>query len=340
MGRLFRDDRSRSDFLFQLSSLLKEGYTFSEALQLYIEFTEGKKRNWLETIYEDLLEGELFSEQLISGGYPKELISYLSFVERFGDFQEGLLQASVILNKRNELKQKIRKIVQYPLFLFLGLLVIGSVMIEGVLPQFEHFFQSMDQELPMITKGMLAFTRWFQLPIFLSSIFLITVSIFWFKRKPILEQVHLLLRVPLVKNYLRNLLTYYFTAQLAPLLKTGFSLYDTFKMIEKDSLLSFFQNDAQSLSYSLQEGESLTELIKKRKYYLPQLSSIIMLGERKGNLGAELDRFSTFLFEQMYEKTYRTIQLFQPVFFCIIGFFILVLFLSMMLPIFSMLDGW
>ncbi|WP_416149448.1 type II secretion system F family protein [Salipaludibacillus sp. HK11] len=152
--------------------------------------------------------------------------------------------------------------------------------------------------------------------------------------------MNVLIKIPLIRNYLKHLLTYYFTSQLAPLLKNGLSLYDTLKMIEKDSLLTFFQFDAKDLSYGLREGDAFADLIKKRNYYLPQLSSIILLGERKGNLGAELDRFSNYLFQQMYEKVYRNIQLFQPVFLCLIGVFILVLFLSMMMPVFSMLDGW
>lgn len=340
MNGLFRNDSLRSDFLFQLSSLLEEGYSFSEAIQLYIEFTEGKKKKWVQSIYEELLEGESFSEQLLSGGFPKELISYLFFVERFGDFQHGLMQASIILKKRDELKRKIRKLLHYPSFLLLGLIVISSVMIEGVLPKFDYFFDSMDQELPWISRAMLTIASWFQLPILITFSVIVIILVAWFKRKPVIEQVDFLIKVPLINSYLKHLLTYYFTSQLAPLLKNGLSLYDTLKMIEKDSLLSFFQSDAQSLSYGLQSGNPLTELIKKREYYLPQLSAIILLGEKKGNLGAELERFSNYLFQHMYEKTYRYIQLFQPLFLCLIGVLVLLLFLAMMMPIFSILDGW
>lgn len=340
MNGLFRNDSLRSDFLFQLSSLLEEGYSFSEAIQLYMEFIEGKKKKWVLSIYEELLEGECFSEQLLSGGFPKELISYLLFMERFGDFQQGLMQASIILKKRDDLKQKIRKLFHYPAFLFLGLLVISSVMVQGVLPQFEHFFDSMGQDLPLISQVMLTLASWFQLPLLFILLLLVIIMGVWFKRKPVFEQVDFLIKVPLINNYLKNLLTYYFTSQLAPLLKNGLSLYDTLKMIESDSLLSFFQNDAKDLSYGLQAGNPLTELIKKRDYYLPQLPAIILLGETKGNLGAELERFSNYLFQQMYEKMYRYIQLFQPVFLCLIGILIILLFLAMMMPIFSMLDGW
>ncbi|WP_280768424.1 competence type IV pilus assembly protein ComGB [Salipaludibacillus daqingensis] len=340
MNGLFKNDSSRSEFLFQLSSLLNEGYSFSEAIQLYIEFSEGKKKIWVLSIYEELLEGEPFAEQLLSGGFPKELISYLLFVEKYGDFQHGLLQASIILNKRDELRKKVRKVLHYPSFLLLGLLIMSSVLIEGVLPQFEHFFTSMGQDLPWISRGMLTAATWFQWPIIFGLFLFTLVGGIWFKRKPVFEQIHFLLKVPLINTYMKHLLTYYFTSQLAPLLKNGFSLYDTLKVIEKDSLLTFFQNDAQDLSFGLQSGEPLVELIKLRPFYLPQLSSIIALGERKGNLGTELERFSNYLFLQMYEKTYRYIQFFQPLFLCLIGVFILVLFLSMMMPIFTILDGW
>ncbi|WP_416149447.1 type II secretion system F family protein [Salipaludibacillus sp. HK11] len=183
MNRIFNTDSQRSDFLFQLSSLLGEGYSFSEAIQLYLEFTDGKRKKWVYSIYVEMQEGESFSEQLISGGFSKELISYLIFVERYGDFQNGLMQASIILRNRDELKKKIKKILHYPVFLLVGLIVIGTVMAEGVLPQFEQFFDAMGQDLPWISRWMLAFATWFQLPILITFVLIFLGIAFFFQAK-------------------------------------------------------------------------------------------------------------------------------------------------------------
>ncbi|MGJ9381824.1 competence type IV pilus assembly protein ComGB [Salipaludibacillus sp. CF4.18] len=340
MKKAFRHDGERGDFLFQLSALLKEGYALSETIQLYTAFTAGSKKEWLEGLYGQLIVGESFSDQLLDASFSKELVSYLLFIERFGDFQKGLLQASVILKKRHDLKQKTKKILHYPCFLFMGFVMLGSLMIEGVLPRFQTFFETMDQELPLMTKVLLIFSEWVKIPLILVIALGIFLLIYWLRRKPLLEQVQTLLKVPLLNNYLRHLLTYYLTSQLAPMLKNGLSLHDALRMIEKDSYLDFFRFDAQAISFGLQAGESFPELIQKKNVYLDQLSSVIALGESKGRLGDELERFSTFLFQHMHEKMFRYIGYFQPIFLCVIGVMILFLFLSMMLPIFSILEGW
>ncbi|SER68082.1 competence type IV pilus assembly protein ComGB [Salipaludibacillus aurantiacus] len=340
MKRLFRHDGSRSDFLHQLASLLEEGYTLSEAVQMYMGFTEGHKKKWISEIFEELNAGNPFAEQLTGGDFPKELVSYLSFNEKYGDLKQSFRQASDILKKRYELKVKLRKIIHYPLFLLMGLIIMGSVMIEGVLPQFNQFFKAMGQDLPWITRMMLGFSQWLRLPVLLAVFAGALFFFLWFKRKPVFEQVNLLLRFPYINVYLRYLLTYYFTSQVAPLLKNGFSLYDTLQAVEKDSLLLFFQTDAAALKEGLKAGNDLSELLRERKHYLPQLVSVIALGESKGKLGEELDRFSVYLFQRMYESIYRIMSVFQPAFLCVTGFFILILFLSMMLPVFSILDAW
>lgn len=340
MARIFRNDIERSEFLYQVSALLEEGYTLSETLTMYQGFTTGDKKNWIQTVYRDLAAGEMFSERLSSAGLSKELTGYLIFMEKYGDFHKGLRQTSEILKKRYELKGSVRKIIHYPLLLLAGLILMGAILVEGVLPQFELLFVSMDHSLPWVTSMVLSVSHWFRLPYLAAFVMSVLIIAGWFRRKPVYEQVEFAVKIPVLNRYFKHLLTYFFASQLAPLLKNGFSLFDALKIIEEDGTLPFFQKDAKSIRFALQEGEPLSEHIGKKHYYLPQLRSIILLGESKGSLGEELERFARYLFERMYEQTYRTVRLFQPLFLCLAGGFILVLFLSMMLPVFSILEAW
>ncbi|UTR14453.1 type II secretion system F family protein [Salipaludibacillus sp. LMS25] len=340
MPHLFKTDRSRSDFLYQLSSLLNEGYTLSEAINMQIQFSNNKRKEWLEVVYSHLLHGESLTDQLLTKGFPKEILSYLTFMERYGDLRVGLQRASDILKKRSELKEKIRKVIHYPILLLSGLIIMGVIMVEGVLPQFALSFQSMNQELPVLTRMILVMSRWLNLPFISLCATVILIVIMWFRRKPVMDQIGLALSIPLVKHYLRQLLTYYFTSQFFPLLNNGFSLKETLNIIEKGAYLTFFQQEALRLRLGLEAGYDLADLVREVPFYLPQLYTVMSMGESKGDLGKECERFSEFLFHQMYENTYKVLQVFQPAILCVIGMGITLLFLSMMLPVLSIMDGW
>ncbi|SDN41413.1 type II secretion system F family protein [Alkalicoccus daliensis] len=336
--RLFKNDYERGKLLVELSSLLQDGYHIDEAIELYSTFLTGERRAWLLQAYEEMEQGEMFADQLKEAGFSNETISFIRMMELYGSFQKALDQSGYLLLKRHELKKQLQTVLHYPLILLAGVFLLGIVLLEGILPQFEQFFTSMQHELPGITKFMLFFTEWVRLPLFLAGIFIFAALFLWVRRKPVSEQVNLLLKIPLIHLYVRQLITYYFTAQLAPMLKGGLSLQQALLTMEKESMILFFQLEAEFFLKQLEEGEKFSEVLYLRPHFIPQLSVVWSFGETKGQTAQELETFAAYLFQQMYDYSAKAIRLIQPVVFCLIGGVVLILFFSMMLPVFSIID--
>ena len=62
-------------------------------------------------------------------------------------------------------------------------------------------------------------------------------------------------------------------------------------------------------------------------------------GEKSGKLDIELTLYSQILIQQFEAMAKRHINFIQPVIFLILGLFIVVLYLTIMLPIFDMLQS-
>lgn len=337
---IFRNDLERGEWLRHLGSLLEEGYSMGEALKLLGAYQPGAARDWSLRVYDALQAGEYFAEQLSDAGFTNDVISYLYFAERTGDFSSALNNGSLLLKKKHDIRQKGRKLLQYPLFLFTGLLVMAGALSEGVFPHFQSYFASSGQPLPWITSAVISLTVFFQLPFLISFLTVILLALIWLKKKPALERMQMLVKIPYISNLTRSLLTYYFISQLAPLLKSGFSMKSSLETIKKDAPILFFRQEAESVTFDLLEGISFSECISSRRHFEPQLSAVISLGEAKGKVGEELERYGNYLFNTHYEKMERFITVLQPVLFSLIGVVVLILFLSMMLPVFSIVDGW
>lgn len=340
MKKIFKNDQERSDWLFQLANLLQEGFPLSEALLLLKTYQIGNQQQWCELIYQALMEGDDLSSQLELAGFSKDIISYLYFHETYGDLKEGLETSARLLEKKFEMLEKTRKLLNYPFLLFVCLIIMVTIISQGVLPQIQTFFQSMNQELPWITKVVISLLSLFEAPALLGITLILLVFLLWLRKQTMYERLLFLLKLPLIRTFTRNLITYYFLSHLAPLLKNGFPLNEALRVMEEHSKIQLLQLEAKAISLQLIEGTPFADIIQSRKFYEPQLVATIGLGEAKGSLGTELERYSNFLQKQYYERIQRFMMVLQPILFAIIGTIVLVLFLSMMLPIFNIVEGW
>lgn len=340
LQKLFRHDLERSEWLHQLETFLAEGYSLLEALKI-IELYEPKRRKaWLNNIYNSLMNGELFSYQLTVAGYSRDMVSYILFAEKYGNLQLALKTCSDILRKRFELIQKSKAMLYYPIFLLTCLLIITVILGEGILPQYQLFFLTLNTELPFITKLVIHILSIFQLPIFFSFILFIFVFVFWFYKQSREKRITILLKIPLFRYFLKMYCTHYFVIQLSPLLNNDFSLYEALTILKNDSRVPFIQEEASFFLQQLKNGETFSNTVQMRNIYEQQLAVLIALGEAKGNLGKELERYSNFIFEKQYEQLRKLIAIAQPTIYASIGVIVIVLFLSMMMPIFQLMENW
>ncbi|MDG5788727.1 competence type IV pilus assembly protein ComGB [Evansella sp. AB-P1] len=339
MKRVFRNDLERSDWLGQLESLLNEGFSLSDSLQLLGSYQSGAKKEWSISLYESLLKGDDFSNHLTSGGFPKDVISYILLAEKYGELKEGIKNGALMLKMKYEMLMKGRKMLNYPLFLFGGLLIMASILSEGVFPQFMVFFNSMNHELPWITRFIIFILSYVRLPFFLILVTTIFFTILLFKKTSIKKRIRFFIRLPYIRKFTKTLLTYYFVSQLSPLLKNNMSLFHSLSTLQHHSKMEFIKMEAKEISLQMSEGNSFSESVQKRNYYEPQFHGMITLGEAKGMMGEELERYSNFLLKQHFEKSQKLLVLLQAIIYGVITFIVLVLFLSMMLPIFNIIDG-
>lgn len=340
MEKPFRNDQERGDTLYELAGLLGDGYPLSEALIMLSSYYDGAKKTWFNTMYESLQEGEDFADNLHLGNFSNDVISYISMYEKYGDLKTGLQNGGKLLKKKHEIKVKSRKLLNYPMMLFGCLIMMVVILSQGVLPQMEMFFQSMNKELPFLTRIIIGTLSLLEGPFLLIFVLLLLTSLIWLHRLQPYQRLHFLLKVPIVNKLTSNLMTFYFASHLSPLLMNGFSLYQSLKLMKEHSKIDVLQLEAEAICIGMMDGTPLPEIVSSRSCYEPQLKAAIALGEAKGALGLELERYSDFLQRKYYEGLERYMSLLQPLLFSIIGLVVLILFLSVMLPIFNIVEGW
>lgn len=339
-GKFKMSKEQQAESLRQWYELLEEGYNLQEVLTIYRQFAGEGEVTWILEMEEGLNEGEWISGYLENAGFQSEVTSIILFAEKYGELQEGLKRATDLLDSQIKISSEFKKIFHYPLFLTLGFIVITSVLVQGIFPRFDEFFQSMGAELPWISTMTFQFFRY--LPLVIGGGLLVVVTmilILYYKATPI-RRLHILVKIPLIKGYVQSYVTYQLIAKLKPLLTNGFSLKDSLDIIGAEDRLVHHQVESNRIRECLLEGNDLSEALEDSSLYLPQFVHIVKMGESKGDISFEMDRFSRIVFRRIQKRFSGFLVWFQPVFFLFIGSLMVMLFASLLLPVFSVLDQW
>ncbi|MEI5908090.1 competence type IV pilus assembly protein ComGB [Bacillus spongiae] len=340
---LFKKKRSlrhQDDFLIRLGEMLQQGFSLSEGIEFLFLYLEKKETSDAKRILLDLKSGAALHEVLQKLGFSNQICAQIYFAQAHGNVSQALVDAGYFLQQRKQEQKKLFKALQYPLILFLffnGLLLLLQVVL---LPQFERLYYTMGYEPKGFSALFLQGIKQFPMVLLVSALVLLIAGYVAFTCRrwlPPEKQVSVLLRIPVVSFYVRSYLTHFFSRELSFLLKSGLSINKAMSVFEEQSFRPFFQKQGSSIKAHLDNGLSFPSTLEYLPFYLPELPIVIRHGEQNSLLEQELRYFSSFCLEQMEERTEKILQWIQPIVFGFIGAFVVMMYLSLMLPMYEMM---
>ncbi|WP_175639770.1 competence type IV pilus assembly protein ComGB [Metabacillus schmidteae] len=328
--------------LKRLSSLLDKGYTLNEALNFIYLNEHGSKRMDLLQCLNQLSSGNSLRKALSQLHFHRDVISYLYFAEQHGDLEFSLRECSEILQKKITQFDKLTKLLRYPLFLLISVGIILTIVHFIISPQFEQLYQSMNIETSFFSVFLIVVfsaLKWLSLLAVAFSIGLVSYYFFVFRKKSVEERMMLLVKIPLIRRLFMILHSYFFSLQLSNLLKGGMSTLESLKVFQNQDLLPFFKVEGNHLISRLSEGEQLHTIIEERGFYEKELSLVILHGQANGQLSRELYTYSQLIIEKLEQSIIKIMTMIQPVIYAFVGIIVLFVYLSMLMPMYKMMEN-
>ncbi|MFV8826623.1 competence type IV pilus assembly protein ComGB [Alkalihalobacterium sp. APHAB7] len=332
----------KAEILQRLGYLLEQGYSLSEGLELLQLSQKEPVKLKIFEVLKLLKEGQALYKALEGLKLPNDISSFIYFSEQIGSLSTGLIEAGKLYLKQEQIKEKLGKLLMYPLFLIWLLLIVMTVMVTFLFPHFKNLFDTMSVDLPIVTVLFLHMIN--SIPFVLlgglvASLFGFTYYITKFRHFTPHKKMALILKVPFVSSFVSSLLTYYFCIQLSSLLKGGLSISQALNIFKDQSIILFLQDEATWLIQGLKEGEGLADLLSQRPFFNDELPLVIEHGQKRAALDLELLHYSEHLFVSIEEKTKKMVMVLQPSMFFIIGVIVLLMFLSILVPMFQLINS-
>ncbi|GAE25332.1 late competence protein [Halalkalibacter wakoensis JCM 9140] len=334
--------RDVANSFLRIGRLLQQGYPLEAAIIFMEPHVTVQTSSQFSYVLNLLKEGHPVYEAFQSIDIPTSIKALLYFYHYQGDIAEGFLHAGTLLRYREKIFGELNKLIRYPVALLFFCLVVFVLMYQFVLPHFQSYFSTMSESPSVITSIFLSFLN--HLPyLFGGGILVLTLTCFYIiyqsNQLTHYEKIIRLLSLPILKRYVKLIITYFFSLQLGKLMTAGMSLQQALKQFELQNYLPFLQQESVQISHELHQGNSFKEIVRSKQYLKEELAFVIDNGQKTGYLGSDLEQYSDILFSELEETIQRLLHLIQPILFFVIGGFVFLLFLITMLPLFQMLGG-
>lgn len=328
-------------FLQRLAVLISEGYSFAESVMMllphHVENASEKQRE----VQERLHNGEGVMGVMTALEIPSHYLISIAIAEHNGHLQEALAGIAKQMQFSMGIRRRFQKLMLYPLALLLFLIVLFVMFRIYFFPNIERMIESRggssDEGSLWISRMLLSLPDY-------GVIFTLVICILFFSSRYILlkqsidKQLAVQLKIPIWNRYFRLLLTSAFSKYLGSLLVSGFSLQSSLEVLEKQNYQLYLQLCAIQLREKIVHGESLVQGIEGLMIFQKDFVVFIEHGENSGYLGKELMLYSELLEERLEEKIRRLLTIVQPSLFVVIALCVIAAYLSILLPIYSMID--
>lgn len=327
-------------FLRRLARFLSRGYPLLDALELIS--LDPKQGHIAKNLKELLTNGISIDEAFQKQSFSPLAVSFLFFTRSTGTLTESLLLCSDILESQHKTKSELKKVVRYPIFLFTFLVVLLIMVKHSILPSFKQLFLSMHgYNLPPAIEISMSIINIFFITFFSLIIILLLSLISWLLFKnyaPIEKLIAFTTKLPFYRQFFRRYITLLFSLHLSSLLKAGNSIQTSLEIIQQQDHQPLLKYSAYKLYFFLQKGMALDEIVANLNVLEPDLGLLFKRSLQEGTLDADLAAYAELLMELTQTRTINVVNWIQPVLFGCFAIVIVLIYLSIILPMFQWME--
>ncbi len=328
----------------QLKSLLEAQIPLLQAFDLLKSGTENPRiKKLLHQIQQDIQSGLSLADACRK--HPQYFNALFCHMIQAGELSGALItlleQLSNHQETREQLKQKIRKSLAYPITILSIASIVTTGLLLFVVPQFQLLFKSFHANLPAATQCLITcseFIKAYGLMLFIFSLFSILSLRYSYKksRSIALTWDMLMLKLPLIGATIQATILARFTQALSILLSAGLPLVDALNISAHISNNLCYTEAILSTKAALTEGHPLQRTLENTGLFPNMMTQVIGMGEASGQLKSMLAHLAEQQAAALAHKLDVQSSLFEPILMAVLGLWVGGLIVALYLPIFQL----
>lgn len=327
----------------QMATLARAGLPIEEVLATVARQSESPRvRSALTAVRTRVMEGLPLAHAL--GEFPSVFpVIYRTTIaagEQAGRLDLVLERLADNVEAQNAMRQKIQLAMFYPAILTCVALLVTVALLTYVVPEVVKVFDGMNQELPLLTRSLIAVSDtlrdWGILMLLVLAGLIYGVRTL-LKKPTYQRRWHdFLLRLPLIGRLTRGLNTARFARTLNILAGSGVPLLDALNMSASVISNLPMREAVSAAAQRVREGAGVGLALERSGYFPAMTLSLIKSGESSGTLDSMLERAAETQERELEARIAMVMGVFEPLLILTMGAVVLVIVLAILLPIFEL----
>ena len=328
-----------------MAALIVAGLPLMRALQLVTSQTEDKAlRTGLEQVSRDVEGGQSFSHALSRQPtvFPPLLANVIKVGETGGFMARALDSVAITYQKEVDLRGKVKAALTYPVIVFVIAILAVIGMVTFIVPVFVNMFESMNAQLPLPTRILVAVSKNMVWIIPVLIVLCLIFSAWWRlnKHKDGVRKYNdaMLLRLPIFGKLINKIAVSRFSRNLAMMLNAGVPILQALDIVRSVANNYPVEKAIDDISESMRQGRSFSGPLAAHAVFPPLVAQMVAVGEESGSLGQMLDNVADYYDMEIEQATESLASSIEPLLIVFLGVVVGGMVIALYLPMFSMYD--
>jgi len=338
-------DYRKVDTLFmfkQLNSMLKANLNFNEAIKLLNSSEENRTiKKILNTIDNTLKSNDNIEKSLkpYKNYIANNSILFLKLGFENGNLKDAIDSIVTIQTQEQIIREKFRKTLSYPILLIATLFISFFIIFIYVVPNFEHIFLTLGENLPYSTKILLILkdiilNYYYLLFIFLLLLIFTTLALYK-KHKIIFDKI-LLQNIPLLSYIIKSYLMFKLFLSLYIIVNSKYQFQIAIENSKNSIDNLYLKNIIQKIILDIKNGTSIAKAFSNSGFFDQLTIKLLYTAQNTNNYRDILNDIKEYHNTEFNEKIEKLSKLIEPLVISIIALIVLWLILAIMVPVWQM----
>ena len=338
--------REKVIFVKNLSGMLFAGLPLSRALSV-LERQSGNPalKKILASVLKDIDRGQALSDSFekFPKVFPQILVSMVRSGEESGNLPKVLAEVGANMEKSYILTKKVKGAMTYPLVIITAVVAVGTAMFIFVVPTLTKTFTELGAELPATTRAIVSLSDFLQnhFLLALSCLFGAGTLLFFLTKISIFRRAldFFWIKLPVIKDIAIPMNVARACRTISSLLSSGVAMVRAIS-IARDVVQNVHYKEALARGMDeVEKGVTLSQVFKEReKLFTPMAGEMLAVGEETGRLSDMLLQIADFYEADVDNKTKNLSTIIKPLLMLLVGAGVGFFALSMLSPLYSILD--
>ncbi len=329
-----------------LGGMLKAGLSLSRAISVLEKQTKNKKLvKVLGSLQNEINAGGTLSSGLAK--YPKIFSKLFVSMTRAGEESGNLVgtlnEIGQNLEKSDSLRKKVKGALVYPMVIISVMVIVGILMFIFIVPTLAKTFTDLGVKLPRSTQIVLGISKFLSEHTILSFaiLFGFAFGLFFFFRAKFLAKYldYIVIRLPAIGTMAKELNTARTARTMASLLNSGVPITRSIEITEDVVQNIYYKQVLKQALVLVEKGVPFSKVFSDNtKLYPIMMAEMMQVGEETGKLADMLQQIAEFYEIEIDNKTKSLSTIIEPVLMILVGAGVGVFAVSMITPLYSVLN--